>query len=62
MKLNEKRAMRLRVTAREAGAQDVEAMENRNKALEMLYEAAGRDHAPAGLKGTYSGLWAALRR
>lgn len=64
MKLNltQKRAMKLRTTAEKPGAEDVQAMENRVQALEMLFRAAGREDAQPGLKGTYSGLWAALQR
>ena len=42
------------------GAQDLEAMNNRVKALDLLFEAARRDDPANSLCGRYTELWDGL--
>ena len=42
------------------GAQDIEAMNNRGAALELLYHAARRDDPNNDLHHRYTGLWDGL--
>lgn len=47
----------LRTKPNRYGAEDVEAMDNRGKALELLYEATRRDDPNHSMHHTYTGLW-----
>ncbi len=46
----------LRIEPTRPGAEDVEAMNNRARRLQILYLLADRDHAETGLRSTYTGL------
>jgi hypothetical protein len=47
----------LRTKLNRYGAEDVEAMNNRVKALDLLYEATRRDEPNNTMHHTYTGLW-----
>lgn len=53
---SQKEAAALRIDPTLPGAQDVEAMANRVKRLELLYHAARRNDPQNGLRGCYTGL------
>lgn len=53
---SQKEVAALRVEPTLPGAQDVEAMNNRVKRLELLYHAARRDDPQNGAHGLYTGL------
>lgn len=55
------RKLGLRTEALKPGAEDVRAMENRVRVMELLYEAQRRGEAPLGQRGTYTGLMESLR-
>ncbi len=42
------------------GAQDIQAMSNRQIVMDELYHLAGRDNPKHSLHGTYTGLWEEL--
>lgn len=46
----------LRIEPNRPGAEDVVAMENRTRRLQILYLLADRGNAEPGLRGTYAGL------
>ena len=50
----------LRTKPNRYGAEDVEAMDNRVKALDLLFDAARRDDPENSLRGRYTGLWDGL--
>ena len=52
-----KQLSELRTKPNRYGAEDVEAMDNRVAALELLYEATRRDDPNSTLHHTYTGLW-----
>jgi hypothetical protein len=52
-----KQLSELRTTPSLPGAQDIEAMDNRVKALDLLYEAAKRDDPNNTNHRLYTGLW-----
>ena len=52
-----KQLSELRTKPNLPGAQDIEAMNNRGAALELLYHAAHRDDPNSTLHHTYTGLW-----
>lgn len=52
------KAAALRIEPTLPGAQDIEAMNNRVKRLELLYEAARRDDPNSGAHSLYTGLHA----
>lgn len=54
----QQKAAALRIEATLPGGQDIEAMENRVKRLEMLYQAARRDDPRNGAHSVYTGLHA----
>ena len=51
---------RIRTEPKLPGAQDVQAMSNRQIVLDELYHLAGRDNPEHGLHGVYTGLWEEL--
>ena len=55
-----KQLSELRTKPNIPGAQDIEAMDNRVKALDLLYDAANRDDPANTLRGRYTGLWEGL--
>jgi hypothetical protein len=57
-----KQLSELRTKPNRYGAGDVEAMDNRVKALELLYEAARRDDPNSTLHHCYTGLWHGMPR
>jgi hypothetical protein len=52
-----KQISELRTKPNRPGAEDVEAMDNRVKALELLYHATHRDDPSSTARGLYTGLW-----
>lgn len=52
-----KQLSELRTKPNRLGAEDIEAMDNRVKALEMLYHATRRDDPANACRGCYTGLW-----
>ena len=52
-----KQLSELRTKPSRYGAEDVEAMNNRVKALELLYEATHRDDRNSTMHSVYTGLW-----
>jgi hypothetical protein len=50
----------LRTKPNRYGAEDVEAMNNRVIAMELLYEAARRDDPNSTMHRLYTGLWDGL--
>jgi hypothetical protein len=52
-----KQLSKLRTTPNLPGAQDIEAMDNRVKALDLLYEVTRRHDPNSTLHHTYTGLW-----
>jgi hypothetical protein len=52
-----KQLSELRTKPNLPGAQDIEAMDNRVKALDLLYEAAKRDDRSNTNHRLYTGLW-----
>ena len=47
----------LRTKPNRPGAEDIEAMNNRVAALELLYHATHRDDPSSTARGLYTGLW-----
>lgn len=52
-----KQLSELRTKPNRPGAEDIEAMNNRVKALELLYHATRRDDPNSTARGLYTGLW-----
>ena len=52
-----KQLSELRTRPNRYGAEDLEAMNNRGVALELLYHAARRDDPNNTMHHTYTGLW-----
>jgi hypothetical protein len=52
-----KQLSELRTQPNRYGAEDIEAMNNRVKALDLLYEAARRDDPNSTMHKLYTGLW-----
>lgn len=52
-----KQLSELRTRPNQYGAQDIEAMDNRVTALDLLYFAARRDDPANSLHGRYTRLW-----
>jgi hypothetical protein len=52
-----KQLSELRTKPNRYGAEDIEAMDNRVKALDLLYEAAKRDDPNNTNHRLYTGLW-----
>ena len=52
-----KQISELRTKPNRPGAEDIEAMNNRVAALELLYHATHRDDANSTARGLYTGLW-----
>ena len=52
-----KQLSELRTKPNRPGAEDIEAMNNRVAALELLYHATHRDDANSTARGLYTGLW-----
>ena len=50
----------LRTKPNRPGAEDVEAMDNRVKAMELLYHATHRDDPNSTQRNLYTGLWDGL--
>ncbi len=51
---------RIRTEPKLPGAQDIQAMSNRQIVMDELYHLAGRDNPKHSLHGTYTGLWEEL--
>ena len=52
-----KQLSELRTKPNRPGAEDIEAMNNRVAALELLYHATHRDDPNHTARGLYTGLW-----
>jgi hypothetical protein len=57
-----KQLSKLRTKPNRYGAEDVEAMNNRAAALELLYHATRRDDPNSTCHHTYTGLWDGMPR